>query len=92
MLFAPDYEDGALDAWSAKPQTRILADRERRAFPADELDYKRIPGGLLVQDRDWDIETRETMTVVAGSRHRGAVGQPALRVARVQARLRRTRS
>jgi phosphoribosylaminoimidazolecarboxamide formyltransferase/IMP cyclohydrolase len=67
VLFAPDYEDGALEAWSTKPQTRILADRERRAFPADELDYKRIPGGLLVQDRDWDIETRETMTVVAGS-------------------------
>jgi phosphoribosylaminoimidazolecarboxamide formyltransferase/IMP cyclohydrolase len=67
VLFAPDYEDDALEAWSAKPQTRILADRERRAFPADELDYKRIPGGLLVQDRDWDIETRETMNVVAGS-------------------------
>jgi len=67
VLFAPDYEADALDAWSAKPQTRILADRERRAFPADELDYKRIPGGLLVQDRDWDIETRETMNVVAGS-------------------------
>jgi phosphoribosylaminoimidazolecarboxamide formyltransferase/IMP cyclohydrolase len=67
VLFAPEYEADALDAWSAKPQARILADRERRAFPADELDYKRIPGGLLVQDRDWDIETRETMTVVAGS-------------------------
>ena len=56
VLFAPDYEDGALDAWSAKPQTRILADRERRAFPPDELDYKRMPGGLLVQDRDWDVD------------------------------------
>jgi phosphoribosylaminoimidazolecarboxamide formyltransferase / IMP cyclohydrolase len=67
VLFAPDYETDALDAWSAKPQTRILADRERRAFPADELDYKRIPGGLLVQDRDWDIETRETMQIVAGT-------------------------
>jgi phosphoribosylaminoimidazolecarboxamide formyltransferase/IMP cyclohydrolase len=67
VLFAPDYDHVALDAWSAKPQTRILADRERRAFPPDELDYKRIPGGLLVQDRDWDIETRETMHVVAGS-------------------------
>jgi phosphoribosylaminoimidazolecarboxamide formyltransferase / IMP cyclohydrolase len=67
VLFAPDYEGGALEAWSAKPQTRVLADRERRAFPPDELDYRRIPGGLLVQDRDWDIETRETMTVVVGS-------------------------
>jgi phosphoribosylaminoimidazolecarboxamide formyltransferase/IMP cyclohydrolase len=67
VLFAPDYEDGALDAWQAKPATRILADRERRAFPAEELDYKRVPGGLLVQDRDWDVEGREAMVVVAGS-------------------------
>ena len=26
-----------------------------------------MPGGLLVQDRDWDVEERDTMTVVAGS-------------------------
>jgi phosphoribosylaminoimidazolecarboxamide formyltransferase / IMP cyclohydrolase len=67
VLYAPDYEPDALDAWNAKPSIRVLADRERRAFPADELEFKRIPGGLLVQDRDWDIEDRETMSVVAGS-------------------------
>jgi len=67
VLFAPDYAAGALEAWEAKPATRILVDRERRAFPADELDYKRAPGGLLVQDRDWDVDERETMNVVAGS-------------------------
>jgi phosphoribosylaminoimidazolecarboxamide formyltransferase/IMP cyclohydrolase len=67
VLFAPGYAEGALDAWSAKPAIRILADRERRAFPADELDYKRVPGGLLVQDRDWDVEERDSMIVVAGS-------------------------
>ena len=26
-----------------------------------------MPGGLLVQDRDWDVEDRDTMEVVAGS-------------------------
>jgi phosphoribosylaminoimidazolecarboxamide formyltransferase/IMP cyclohydrolase len=67
VLFAPDYAADAVDAWQAKPATRILVDRERRAFPADELDYKRVPGGLLVQDRDWDVDERETMIVVAGS-------------------------
>ena len=67
VLFAPDYEPDALDAWKAKPAARILADRERRAFPVEELDYKRVPGGLLVQDRDWDIEEREGMNVVAGA-------------------------
>ena len=45
----------------------ILADRERRAFPVEELDYKRVPGGLLVQHRDWDVDERDTMSVVAGS-------------------------
>ncbi len=67
VLFAPDYEPDALAAWKAKPDTRILADRERRAFPAEELDYKRVPGGLLVQRRDWDVDERDTMNVVAGS-------------------------
>ena len=41
--------------------------RERREFQAGERDYKRVPGGLLVQDRDRDVEEREAMTVVAGS-------------------------
>ena len=67
VLFAPDYAPNALDAWKTKPATRVLADRERRAFPAEELDYKRVPGGLLVQHRDWDVDERDTMTVVAGS-------------------------
>jgi phosphoribosylaminoimidazolecarboxamide formyltransferase/IMP cyclohydrolase len=67
VLIAPDYEPEALDAWRSKPAARILADRERRAFPVEELDYKRVPGGLLVQHRDWDTDERETMTVVAGS-------------------------
>jgi len=67
VLIAPDYENGALDAWKSKPEVRILADRERRSFPVEELDFKRVPGGLLVQHRDWDVDERNTMTVVAGS-------------------------
>jgi phosphoribosylaminoimidazolecarboxamide formyltransferase / IMP cyclohydrolase len=67
VLIAPEYEDGALDAWKSKPEVRILADRERRSFPVEELDFKRVPGGLLVQHRDWDVDERNTMTVVAGS-------------------------
>jgi phosphoribosylaminoimidazolecarboxamide formyltransferase/IMP cyclohydrolase len=67
VLYAPDYAPEAIGAWTAKPDTRILVNRERRAFPAGELDYKRVPGGLLVQDRDWDVEERDSMIVVAGS-------------------------
>ena len=67
VLLAPDYEEAALEALRVKPNTRILVDRERRRFDLGEKDYKRVYGGLLVQDRDWDIQERETMEVVTGS-------------------------
>jgi phosphoribosylaminoimidazolecarboxamide formyltransferase / IMP cyclohydrolase len=66
VVFAPGYEDAALEALKAKPNTRILLDRERRRFDPGEKDYKRVVGGLLVQDRDWDIEERELMEVRCG--------------------------
>ncbi len=66
VIFAPGYEDGALEELRRKPNTRVLLDRERRGFDRGEKDYKRVVGGLLVQDRDWDVEDRETMDVVCG--------------------------
>jgi phosphoribosylaminoimidazolecarboxamide formyltransferase/IMP cyclohydrolase len=67
VLLAPDYDEAALEALREKPNTRILVDRERRRFDPGEKDFKRVYGGLLVQDRDWDVEPRETMEVVTGS-------------------------
>jgi phosphoribosylaminoimidazolecarboxamide formyltransferase/IMP cyclohydrolase len=68
VLFAPDFDLDALGVLTKKPATRILVDRERRSGSlAGELDYKRVQGGLLVQDRDTDLEERETMQVVAGT-------------------------
>ncbi len=67
VLLAPGYEDGALDALTRKPNPRILLDQERRRFQPGEKDYKRVLGGLLVQDRDWDVEDREAMEIVCGS-------------------------
>ena len=67
VLLAPDYDEAALEALRQKPDTRILVDRERRRFDQGEKDYKRVYGGLLVQDRDWDVQDRETMKVVTGS-------------------------
>jgi phosphoribosylaminoimidazolecarboxamide formyltransferase / IMP cyclohydrolase len=67
VVIAPGYDDGALEALREKPATRILLDRERRAHPAGEHDLRRVMGGLLVQDRDWDVEDREQMVVVAGT-------------------------
>ena len=67
VLFASDYDEGALDALKRKEALRILRDRERRGLPRAERDYKRVIGGVLVQDRDLDIDDREGMRVACGS-------------------------
>jgi phosphoribosylaminoimidazolecarboxamide formyltransferase/IMP cyclohydrolase len=67
VLLAPGYEEQALEALRAKPGTRILVDTERRGFDRGERDVKRVLGGLLVQDRDWDVEDREQMEVACGA-------------------------
>jgi phosphoribosylaminoimidazolecarboxamide formyltransferase/IMP cyclohydrolase len=67
VLFAPGYADGAFETLAQKPATRILVDRERRRDAAGERDFKRVLGGLLVQDRDWDVEDRVGMEIVCGS-------------------------
>jgi phosphoribosylaminoimidazolecarboxamide formyltransferase/IMP cyclohydrolase len=66
VLFAPGYEDQALDALRKKEAPRILVSTERRNSHADERDYRRVLGGLLAQDRDGDVEDREGMIVVCG--------------------------
>jgi phosphoribosylaminoimidazolecarboxamide formyltransferase/IMP cyclohydrolase len=66
LLFAPDYDEQALTALRGKEAIRILHDRERRGFARGERDFKRVLGGLLVQDRDWDVDDRETMELACG--------------------------
>ena len=67
VLLAPGYDDAALEALQAKPSVRILVDRERRGWEPGEHDLKRVLGGVLVQDRDWDVEDRAGMEAVCGS-------------------------
>jgi phosphoribosylaminoimidazolecarboxamide formyltransferase/IMP cyclohydrolase len=66
VLFAPGYDDDALDALRKKEAVRILVSTERRSAPSGERDYRRVLGGLLAQDRDADVEDREEMIVVCG--------------------------
>ena len=66
VLFAPGYDEVAMEALARKKSIRILNDLERRSPEASERDYKRVLGGLLVQDRDWDVADREGMEVAAG--------------------------
>ncbi len=67
VLFAPGYDEQAMEALSRKTSTRVLNDMERRKLVEPGLDYRRVLGGLLVQERDWDVAEREGMEVVCGS-------------------------
>src|SRR4029079_18394446 len=66
VLFAPGYTEDALDALRRKKNTRILLDGERRAGDPGERSYKRVLGGLLVQDPDAEIEDRDSWELVTG--------------------------
>jgi len=63
VLHAPGYDEAALRRLQAKPGTRILAGGEAAL---GGFDLKRVPGGLLVQERDAPVG-REMMEVVCGS-------------------------
>jgi phosphoribosylaminoimidazolecarboxamide formyltransferase / IMP cyclohydrolase len=63
VVFAPGYAEEALDVLMQKPNVRILHNQERRRATINEHDYKRVRGGLLVQDRDTGLELREDMSV-----------------------------
>jgi len=67
VLLAPAYDDAALDSLRAREALRILCDHERRAETPHELDYKRVLGGLLVQERDADVNQAEPLRVVVGT-------------------------
>ncbi len=87
VLLAPGYSEEALEALRRKQNTRILLDRERRVDEPGSRHYKRVIGGMLVQDPDGDIEDREGWTGRLRRAGRTADGRPHLRVARLQARL-----
>ncbi len=63
VLFAPGYEDGALEILTRKPSIRILEDNERREPLTAEPDIKQVMGGLLIQDRDIEFGDRTEMEV-----------------------------
>ena len=66
VLFAPGYDEQAMQALSGKASVRILNDTERRTPAASERDFKRVLGGLLVQESDSEPPDRARMEVVCG--------------------------
>jgi phosphoribosylaminoimidazolecarboxamide formyltransferase/IMP cyclohydrolase len=68
LVYAKGYDDDALEVLTQKPNVRILNDAERRLEPTGEQDFRRVRGGMLVQDRDGDSQRREDMEVVTQRR------------------------
>jgi len=66
VLLAPGFGSDALEALQRKQNTRVLVDRERRVDEPGERHFKRVIGGMLVQDADSDIDDREGWTVACG--------------------------
>jgi len=68
VIIAPEVEDAAREVLAAKKNVRVLACGRWPAEPAPRLDYKRVNGGLLVQEADLALlaETR-VVTKVAPS-------------------------
>jgi phosphoribosylaminoimidazolecarboxamide formyltransferase/IMP cyclohydrolase len=64
VLHAPGYAPEALRALATRPNLRVLETTERRRPSPGERDYRRVQGGLLIQDRDSESEDRGQMRVV----------------------------
>jgi phosphoribosylaminoimidazolecarboxamide formyltransferase / IMP cyclohydrolase len=66
VLFAPGFDEGALQALAARSGLRVLSHTERRAPDETEHDYRRVIGGLLVQEGDPVVAGSAGMEVVCG--------------------------
>ena len=62
VIVAPKISDDALAAIGAKENVRLLRTGEW-STPLPARDFKRVNGGLLVQDRDNGAVTREELTI-----------------------------
>jgi phosphoribosylaminoimidazolecarboxamide formyltransferase/IMP cyclohydrolase len=67
VIEAPGYDEEALEALREKSALRILRDHERRSGTPGELDFKRVVGGLLAQERDVEPLPPDALAVVAGA-------------------------
>jgi len=66
VIIAPDADADALEVVSSKANVRVLLTGKWDVdAPLAAMDYKRVNGGLLVQDRDLALVTREQIKVVS---------------------------
>ena len=65
VVLAPSVAPDALEAFADKPNVRVLATGAWPEHPDPALDFKRIAGGLLVQDSDRDTLLVDDLKVVS---------------------------
>ncbi len=65
VLIAPDYSPEALSILATKPNIRVLACGDFQQAETTTLDYKRVAGGLLIQEADAIGLDPATMRVVS---------------------------
>ncbi|MDH4273925.1 MAG: bifunctional phosphoribosylaminoimidazolecarboxamide formyltransferase/IMP cyclohydrolase [Gammaproteobacteria bacterium] len=65
VIIAPQVAREVLSALASKPNVRVLECGAWQNSAAPGLDYKRVVGGLLVQDRDNGMVTRAELKVVS---------------------------
>ncbi len=68
VIIAPSITNGALKVTSKKKNVRVLRCGQWSGGRASDLDYKRVTGGLLVQDRDIHQISGDDLKVVTARR------------------------
>jgi phosphoribosylaminoimidazolecarboxamide formyltransferase/IMP cyclohydrolase len=63
-IIAPDYDAKALEVFKNKKNLRILKSSFLDRSPSGQKDFKKIPGGFLVQDADAKKISRNDLKVV----------------------------
>jgi len=68
VLFAPAFDEAALEILTQKQNIRIMENRERRLPQLGEPEIKQVAGGVLIQDRDRGQDDRASMDVATKKR------------------------
>ncbi|MGB2599898.1 MAG: bifunctional phosphoribosylaminoimidazolecarboxamide formyltransferase/IMP cyclohydrolase [Candidatus Omnitrophota bacterium] len=63
-IIAPDYDAKALEVFKDKKNLRILKSSFLDRSPSGQKDFKKVPGGFLVQDTDVNEISRKDLKVV----------------------------
>ena len=65
VIIAPEVSEEAIAVVAEKKNVRLLACGNWQRIPVPGLDYKRVNGGVLIQDRDLAMVSEEGLRVVS---------------------------